>query len=81
MIKVYTGTGKILMAPCSLNIVLGESIVLLRIIKYLNSYQVIKRELDYISNSLFIFYLELVIFLFVKTNPNAINSNEPKTTT
>ncbi len=49
MIKVYTGTGKILMAPCSLNIVLGESIVLLRIIKYLNSYQVIKRELDYIS--------------------------------
>ena len=37
------------MAPCSLNIVLGESIVLLRIIKYLNSYQVIKRELDYIS--------------------------------
>ena len=69
------------MAPCSLNIVLGESIVLLRIIKYLNSYQVIKRELDYISNSLFIFYLELVILLFVKTNPNAINSNEPKTTT
>lgn len=68
------------MAPCSLNIVLGESIVLLRIIKYLNSYQVIKRELDYISNSLFIFYLELVIFLFVKTNPNDINSNPNKTT-
>ena len=81
MIKVYTGTGKILMAPCSLNIVLGESIVLLRIIKYHNKFQLTKRNWIHNPIPFSILYLEFVIFLFVKTNPNATNSNEPKTTT